>query len=193
MLDYTIHKDSINKEFTSTYFSMYMNGEWGVQTGGYKPVPMYIVNMKKTLLDWQEALDCSSLLCAASQTQPITITGYPAYGGSIYPQIGYEYDCLITQGAFRPITPDSIPVNTKSVLSLQYTVGASNGPIAGLSVFTPLTGTGTTLYIGATIDILLGTILTKDVDYFFDSTTGIITLLLGRLFNPGEVYTIFSF
>lgn len=75
----------------------------------------------------------------------------------------------------------------------QFTVGATNGPVIGMSSFTPMIS-GYAYLIGKTsIEVKQRVVLTRDVDYSFNSTTGTITLLLGRVFNLGEVYSITAF
>lgn len=74
----------------------------------------------------------------------------------------------------------------------QFTVGASSGPAVGSTTFTPLIAGRAYLIGKTTIGVAQMTVLTKDVDYTFNTLTGTITLLAGRIFNPGEVYTITS-
>lgn len=73
MRDYKKDARSINKDYTSTYFALYMQGEWGIEVG-YKPAFQYIADMKKSLLDIQLAADCCSLCTNASQS--IVINSY---------------------------------------------------------------------------------------------------------------------
>lgn len=80
-----------------------------------------------------------------------------------------------------------------TVTIFQFTVGDISGPTIGTTTFTPYIG-GVAYLIGkTTIEVAQLMVLTLGTDYTFDTTTGKITLLLGRIFNLGEVYTITAF
>ncbi len=81
-----------------------------------------------------------------------------------------------------------ITIQGSDVSMIQYAVGASGGPVAGATTFTPSPS-----LIGKTVNVAMRILLDAGVDYTFSATTGTITLLEGRLFNTGEVYTIFSY
>ncbi len=67
MINFLQQKRQINKDYTALYFALYMQGGWGM-TVGYTPIPMYLANMQKRLLDYQElhSIDCNGELLAAS-------------------------------------------------------------------------------------------------------------------------------
>lgn len=187
---------SINKDYTSSYFAEYMQGEYGV-TVGYAPVPLYIINMKKTLADWQLGSDCEKELCKLSKQQQVNILAYPKYGGSPFPQINGD-NC---EGPFfnpiQNVNIQNVQVITPALNIQQFTVGSANGPVTGTFIFTPLDIiTGLPPLKNKSISLSLGRSgpLTIGEDYRFDITTGTITLLsisgIQLLFNLDEVYTI---
>lgn len=125
-------------------------------------------------------LEPDSLLVSAPQLDPCNNTCYE----------GVTW-CNVTPA---PIVVNRvINVSGSDVSIEQFEVGTSDGPISGATTFTPLL-LGRAYLVGKTsIEVAVGTVLTLGTDYTFDNTTGTITLLLGRLFNPGEVYTITAF
>jgi hypothetical protein len=193
---------SINSDYTSLYFAMYMAGEWGVKVG-YDPVSYYAINRKKVLADWQKESDCQNTLCKIAQNTIVNIIAYPVYGGSPFPQVDSAYE---SKGCYNPIQNvnlQSVQVvlpspNTpvSSLIIEQFTVGNVGGPINGSSTFLPINSTtGLPLLEGKSVSIELSGYgpLTNTVDYSFNSTTGGITLLGGRLFNTTETYTITAY
>lgn len=68
MINLIQHTGDINKDFSALYFALYMQGEWGVEVG-YKPIPLYLANMRKRLCDYQilSAGDCNNELFIESQ------------------------------------------------------------------------------------------------------------------------------
>lgn len=191
--NYKQHKAKIDKEYSDTLYADYLSGLWGI-TAGYKYKSLWEIKLTKTILDWQEDYDCSGVLCTRAQlTSGTTLLVYPGFGGSPFPQIGETGGCSVpyVRGGTNAV-PQTVVITTAPLSILQFTVGATGGPVAGTFIFTPLVG-GIAYLIGKTIDIALGTVLTAGVDYSFNSASGIITLLNGRLFNAAEVYTITSF
>lgn len=90
---------SINKDYTSLYFAMYMQDMYGVEVG-YIPVDMEIINMHKELAEWQLASDCCSLCTQSAQPIPGTITQYcslPATSDTCSP-----FQPLYAGGHFKP-------------------------------------------------------------------------------------------
>jgi len=75
MTDLKPHTETINKDFTSLYFALYMDGEWGVQVG-FNTLPMWFVNMRKQLVDWQNSSDCCSLATDSTRPQDVVIASY---------------------------------------------------------------------------------------------------------------------
>jgi len=67
-----LHSEEIDKNFSSLYFALYMQGEWGIEVG-YKTYPAYLTNMRKRLCDFQELAsgDCNNELFIASQGHSI--------------------------------------------------------------------------------------------------------------------------
>jgi hypothetical protein len=74
MVDYKEHIKDINKDYVASYFASYMNSVYQIVVG-YEPVSMSIVNMQKTLAEWQLNNDCCSL-CMSSMSIPGTIESY---------------------------------------------------------------------------------------------------------------------
>ncbi len=68
MKNYLIQSKDIDGDFTALYFAMYMDREYGVQVG-YTTLPIWGVNMKKTLLSYQQlsSVDCHDEYFNASQ------------------------------------------------------------------------------------------------------------------------------
>lgn len=87
----------------------------------------------------------------------------------------------------------TIQVQGADISIHQFTVGDTNGPVAGGTVFIPMVGGVAYLKGKTTIEVAQLMVLTLNVDYTFNSATGGITLQLGRIFNAGEVYTITAF
>lgn len=65
----------VNQDFCSSYFAMYMNGEWGIEVG-YNVIPPEISTMNKELMEWQLNSDCCALCNKSTLSQPFTITAY---------------------------------------------------------------------------------------------------------------------
>lgn len=78
--------------------------------------------------------------------------------------------------------------NSGIVFAAQFTIGDGGGltPVNGATTYT------NPVLIGKSPLIMVngGGFLVLNTDYSFNSTTGTITLLGGRLFNTGEVWTI---
>lgn len=66
--NYIDQRREINSEFASLMQSLYMKGEWQVQSG-IKVLPAWYVTMRKSLLDWQTlaSVDCDNEYKTASQ------------------------------------------------------------------------------------------------------------------------------
>ncbi len=189
------HIKEINRDFTNVMYSKYLDGAWGIEAG-YSQVPYTTVIMQKEIADWQLLSDCSGSLCALSTSGTTVITSYPTWGNSPFPQPYDSWSCPeIAPGINnRTVTPQTVEIVIPPFVVVQYTVGATGGPIASTFSFTPLDINGDAYLIGTTtIEVAVGTILTLGVDYTFNIATGTITLQLGRVFNTGEVYTITSF
>ncbi len=91
---------SINKDYTSLYFAMYMNDAYGVEVG-YIPVDMEVINMHKELAEWQLASDCCKL-CTQSTQSALVITQYcslPITSDACSP-----FQPLYAGGHFKPCT-----------------------------------------------------------------------------------------
>jgi hypothetical protein len=121
------------------------------------------------------------------------VTKYPVWGDSPFPQIHDKPDCDKPWTAFHPAVLQTVNIVTPPIVTLYYTVDAAHGPISGTNTFTPLDGSGNPLLIGKNMDMLQLTMLQPGVDYSFNAGNGTITLLLGRLFNTNEVYTIITY
>lgn len=171
-------------------YAEYLHGLWDI-TAGYVTDPLWKVRLNKQVADWQYSHDCDGILCEQSRNQGITLSTYPTYGNSPFPQLADANKCFIPGwGAPVNAVPQTIVLETPGISIDQYTVGASNGPVAGSTTFT-VPG-----LVGKSIDIALRVLLNFGTEYTFDSRTGTITLLGGKLFNagpPAEVYTIFSY
>ena len=74
MRHYKEHIKDINRDYTSAYFTVYMADEYGVEVG-YTAISVPVINMQKTLADWQLKNDCCSL-CATSSSIPGKIVQY---------------------------------------------------------------------------------------------------------------------
>lgn len=92
-----------------------------------------------------------------------------------------------------PVVVTRTVTSGPTVTIFQFTVGDISGPTIGATTFTPYIGGVAYLTGKTTIEVAQLMVLTLGTDYTFDTTTGTITLLLGRVFNPGEVYTITAF
>jgi hypothetical protein len=68
MINYLQHSKEIDGDFSALYFHMYSKGYWKIELG-YKPLPIWYANSRKTLLDWQRlaSVDCDGEYLAASQ------------------------------------------------------------------------------------------------------------------------------
>lgn len=77
MTNFKLHTKQINQDYCSSYFAMYMNGEYGIEVG-YNIIPAQISTMNKELLDWQTDSDCCALCNASTSgvTNTFTITSY---------------------------------------------------------------------------------------------------------------------
>lgn len=203
MINLKSHIKSINCDYTETLYASYMKGEWGISVG-YKPKPLPVIRMQKRLADWQLSMDCHGELCEKSNAtyQPCNIcppvpfskvVTYPTWGNSPFPQIDEAPDCNRSWSGITPAVIQNVNITVPPLFTLQYTVGSATGPIPGAITFAPVDSSGNHILIGKTIDLFQLTILQAGVDFSFDTTTGVITLLSGRLFNAGEVYTIISF
>lgn len=112
----------------------------------------------------------------------------------IYPTVDPCNDTCYNGVTWCNITPAPIVVNRvitiqgSNVAIEQYPVGDTGGPVAGTTTFTPSPS-----LIGKTVNVAMRVLLDAGDDYTFNTTTGTITLLGGRLFNTGETYTIFSY
>lgn len=78
MENYKAHTEEINGDFTALYFSLYMQGEWGIQVG-YQTLPVWYVNMRKKLADWQNDSDCCALCTESKKPQNAIILSYAGY------------------------------------------------------------------------------------------------------------------
>jgi hypothetical protein len=203
MVNLKDHIKSINCDYTETLYANYMKGEWGI-TVGYVPKALPIVRMQKRLADWQLSMDCHGELCIKSRATykqcnicpPVpysTVVTYPTWGNSPFPQIDENPNCNWSWSGVAPATIQTVNITVPPLFTLQYTVGATDGPIPGAVIFAPVDSLGNHILIGKTIDLFQLTVLQANVDYSFDTATGTITLLAGRIFNGGEVYTIISF
>jgi len=186
------HIKEINCDFTNVIFAKFMQGQWGINVG-YSIPNLLISVMRKTVADWQLLSDCNNTLCVATTSGTTVITSYPTWGNSPFPQIVDSRSCYIEAITGASAVPETVNIIVPPLLITQYEVGSSNGPTAGTNVFTPLNSVRIPVLIDRTVDIALGAFLELGVDYSFNITTGTITLLLGRLFNAGEVYTIISY
>mgnify|MGYP001607879901 CR=1 FL=1 len=192
MTNYKQDIDQINLDYVNLMYAGYLKGLWGI-TAGYQTVPPYLTITRKKLADWQLLQDCKGALCTASRSAEYTILAYPTLGTTTF-STGCDTECNPIP-AISAIAPQQIIISTSPPFNIiQYTVGAITGPVAGSTIFTPLSA-GAAYLIGMSVDIALNDYgpLTQGVDYSFNSSTGQITLLSGRLFNIGEVYTITSF
>ena len=189
------HIGDINSDFVNSVYAKFMTEQWGISVG-YQVPDLYSSVMNKQLADWQLLSDCNGELCKRSSLGTTTITKYPTWGNSPFPQIVEPYSCesiaaSVSGGA--PAVPEIVNVVVPPLSIQQYEVGAINGPIPGYTTFTPLNTLGNPVLMNKNIDIALGAFLELSVDYDFSIITGTITLRLGRLFNVGEVYTIISY
>lgn len=75
MTNFKLDARQVNVDYCSSYFAMYMNGEWGIEVG-YKVIPSEISTMNKELLEWQLASDCCALCNSSTQPQSFTISSY---------------------------------------------------------------------------------------------------------------------
>lgn len=68
MINFIQHSEEINKDYASSYFALYSKGVWGMDVG-YTPRPLWYVNWRKRLCDYQElcSVDCSNEFLTASQ------------------------------------------------------------------------------------------------------------------------------
>lgn len=203
MINLKSHIKEINCNYAETMYAAYMVGEWGIKVG-YTPKSIPIARMQKRLADWQLSMDCNGALCEKSKAtfkpcpvcvpEPYSkVLSYPVWGNSPFPQI---YGCnayLYPSSINVPAVLQGVEVVNPPILTYQYTVGELYGPLPGTTTFTPLDTNGNHFLIGRSIDLFQLTILQAGIDYTFDSTTGTITLLAGRLFNTGEVYSILTF
>lgn len=85
MMNLIAHSESIDKDFTSLYFAEYMQRLWMVTVGyGKNLPPMYLVNMRKRLCDWQvlNSVDCDGEYAAASRVLQSELLIYPVLGTS---------------------------------------------------------------------------------------------------------------
>lgn len=165
---------TINKDYCNFFLADYLKKEWGM-TVGFKTLPGYIVLMNKELADWQENMDCTGV---TPKGDTCVVTSY-----------GIRE---IKKGCFQACDVPSLPptqiiINQGTYSSDQFTVGASGGPVNGTTTFV------LPYLINKKIEIALIGVLTKGSDYNFDTDSGTITLLSGRLFNTDETYTIFSY
>ena len=85
--------------------------------------------------------------------------------------------------------PIVVPQNVISVL--QFIVGNIGGPTNGSTVFVipSIAGHPIALALQGSGPLAIASSLSGPGDYFYDPTTGTITLI-GRLFNTGELYEI---
>lgn len=75
MTNFKLDIRQVNQDFCSSYFAMYMNGEYGIEVG-YKVIPAEISTMNKELMEWQLNSDCCALCNTSTQSQPFTISSY---------------------------------------------------------------------------------------------------------------------
>ena len=75
MTNFKLHTTQYNKDYCSSYFAAYMNGEWGIEVG-YKVLPIQIVTMNKELMDWQLDSDCCALCAVSTSGQTFSIASY---------------------------------------------------------------------------------------------------------------------
>ena len=75
MTNFKLDKKQVNLDYCSSYFALYMNGEWGIEVG-YKVIPAEISTMNKELMDWQVDSDCCALCNASIQSQSFTVSSY---------------------------------------------------------------------------------------------------------------------
>jgi len=181
------HIDEIYSSFCNKMYAQYLNGLWRIQVG-YRTDPLHQVRVEREIAQWQEDFDCAGALCTESQTNGVIVTTYPQFGNSPFPSIGNADKCFMPGWGVSPnAVPQNIIIEQDTLTITQYTVDTVNGPVSTTNTFT------VTSLIGKTISIALGTVLDYGVDFSFNVMTGTITLLLGRVFNPGEVYTISSY
>lgn len=105
--------------------------------------------------------------------------------------VGYGYTWCRPKPV--PVVVTRTVTTGPAVTIFQFTVGMVSGPVIGATTFTPYIGGVAYLTGKTTIEVAQLMVLTLGTDYTFDTTTGTITLLLGRVFNNGEVYTITAF
>lgn len=87
MTDFKLDIKQVNQDYCSSYFAMYMNGEWGIEVG-YKVIPVEIVTMNKELMEWQLNSDCCALCNTSVQSQPFSISSYAVLSpSSCYPLV----------------------------------------------------------------------------------------------------------
>lgn len=192
------HIAEVNGDFTALVNSWYMKSQWGISVG--YPVPSAPVTLlRKQVMDWQLMQDCDNVLCAMSTSGTTTITAYPVWGNSPFPQIPDKGECYLESIGVAPVVPQSVTVVTPPIEILQYTVGSPGGPAGGTFVFTPLNSSGNPVLANHSILLELSGYgpLVAGTNYTFNPTTGTITLLIvggfQTLFNagpPAEVYTI---
>ena len=170
---------------------------------GYTYLSPYGICQGATASDTVDPIECqpycqdpsgkvTSLIACNEVVPDSNILIYPVAGTSPFPQLDGLPVCTIP--VTLPVIPVVTPIVPQGVIFSinQFTVDVSVGPVSGTSIWVPYAG-GVAYLIGKTIKIALGTLLTDASDYSFDISTGTITLLLGRQFNPGEVYTIFAY
>lgn len=188
MKNYKSHLDEITTDFCDKMQAMYLNGYWGINVG-YKTSPLWKIRLDRTIGQWQEDSDCSGLLCEQSKNSEAIVVEYPVFGFSPFPQITQIDNCwhLAMGKCYKNAVPQNITLLKNTLSILQYAVDNPNGPVGGTSTFI------VSALIGKNINIAIGVVLENGTDFTFDPAKGLITLLKGRLFNSGEIYTIFSY
>jgi hypothetical protein len=173
--NFLLHKRYVVENFCNTFKYITYKDMWGISLN-CNTRKQELVWLDKELLEYQELSDCNTCTFI---NDSFVIIAYAQYGGNTNEEnMG---SCCNT------VTNVTNIINNYSAKPIQFIVGTGDAPASGTVYYNNID------LIGFDLQIFLNGegYLVENIDYIVLDTGG-FQLLGGRLFNTGEVYSVFK-